>query len=83
MDLSIFVFLSNLRIDGKSKKNVICNYSRLIGSRIIESAAYCNQIWLIPLYQNSAEKKSFNWIIRLMCCPKVILQSGGHCTLFF
>ena len=58
---------------------------RLIGSRIIESAAYCNQMLLVPLYLNSTQKPSVNWIIRLMlsllCWPKVILLSGGHCIL--
>jgi len=29
------------------------NARRLIGSRIIESAKYCNQIMLVPLYLNS------------------------------
>ncbi len=62
-----------------------CKYSvrRLIGSRIIESAAYCNQIMLFPLYLNSTQKTLVNWIIRLLlsilCWPKVILLSGGHC----
>ena len=56
---------------------------RLIGSRVIESTAYCNQISLVPLYLNSTQNTSVNWIIRLLlsllCWPKVILLSGGHC----
>ena len=55
-----------------------------IGSRIIESAAYCNHILLVPLYLNSLHKTSVNWIIRLvlslLCRPKVILLSGRHST---
>jgi len=31
---------------------------RLIGSRLIESAAYCNQILLVPLYPNSTQNPS-------------------------
>ncbi len=62
-----------------------CYYSarRLIGSRIIESSAYCNQKLLAHLYLNSTLNTSVNWIIRLLlslfCWPKVILLSGGHC----
>ena len=55
---------------------------RLIGSRIIESAAYSNQILLVQSYPNSAHKTSVNWIIRLMlsllCWPKMILLSSGQ-----
>jgi hypothetical protein len=58
---------------------------RLMGSRIIESAAYCNQISLAQVYINRAQNISFNGIIRLLLSllsrPKVILLSGGHCTL--
>jgi hypothetical protein len=57
---------------------------RLMGSRIIESAAYCNQILLARLYIDRAQNTSVNWMIRLLlsllCWPKVILLSGGHCT---
>ncbi len=57
---------------------------RLMGSRLIESAAYCNHIWLAHLFINSTQNTSVNWIIRLLlsllCWPKVILLSGGHCT---
>ncbi len=56
---------------------------RFIGSQIIESAAYCNQIMLVPLYLNSTQNTLVNWIIRwllsLLGWPKVILLSGGHC----
>ncbi len=56
---------------------------RLIGSRIIETAAYCNQK-LLALY--STQNSSVNWIIRLLlsllCWPKVILLSGGYCISF-
>ena len=59
---------------------------RLIGSRIIESAAYCYQI-LVPVYLSSEQSTSINWIIRLLssllCLPKVILLSGGHCMFSF
>ncbi len=34
----------------------------LIGSRIIECAAYCNQKLLTYLYLNSTQNTSFNWI---------------------
>ncbi len=51
-----------------------------MGSRIIESATYYNQILLAQL---RAQSISVNWIIRfllsLICLPKVILLSGGHC----
>ncbi len=57
---------------------------RLIGSRLIESAAYCNQILMAPLYFSNTQNTSVNWIIRLLlsllCWPKVILLSGGHCS---
>ena len=56
----------------------------LIGSRIIESVACCNQVLLTRLYLNSAQKMSVNWIIRLvlslLCWPRMILLSGRHCT---
>ncbi len=56
---------------------------RLIGSRIIESAAYCNQILLAPLCMNSTQNMSVHWIIRLLLSllgrSKVIIISGGHC----
>ena len=54
-------------------------------SNLIESVAYCYQILLVPFYTNSTQKTSVNWIIRLilhvslLCWPKVILLSGGHC----
>jgi hypothetical protein len=58
--------------------------SRLIGSRIIESAAYCNQKLLALLYLNSTQISSVNWIILLLLSllgwAKVILLSGGHCN---
>ncbi len=51
-------------------------------SRIIESAACCNQISLASLYINNTQNTSVNWIIRLLlsllCGLKVILLSGGH-----
>ncbi len=57
---------------------------RLMGSRrIVDSAAYCNQILLAQICINSTQNTSVNWIIRLLlslsCRPKVILLSGGHC----
>ena len=40
---------------------------------------------MVPIYMNSTQKTSVNWIIRVMsslfCWPKVILLSGGHCIL--
>ncbi len=39
---------------------------RLMGSRMIESAAYCNQISLAQVYINRAQNTSVNWIIRLL-----------------
>jgi hypothetical protein len=63
------------------------NARRLIGSRIIESAAYCNQKLLAHLYLNSTQNTSLNWIIRLLlsllCWLKVILLSGGHCISIY
>ncbi len=61
--------------------NHVLNYSasRLIGPRIIESAACCNKN-LLAYTQNT----SINWIIQLLlsllCWPKVILLSSGHCS---
>ncbi len=46
---------------------------RLMGSGIIESAAYCNQISLTQVYIN------IRLMLSLSCWPKVILLSGGHC----
>jgi hypothetical protein len=40
--------------------------SRLIGSRVIESAAYCNQKLLAHLHLSSTQNTSVNWIIRLL-----------------
>jgi len=44
-----------------------------IRSPLIESAAYCNQILLVPLYLNSAQNALVNWIIglllSLLCWP--------------
>jgi hypothetical protein len=55
-----------------------------MGSRIIESAACCNQILSAQLYISRAQITSVNWIIRLLvsllCRPKMIPLSGGHCT---
>jgi hypothetical protein len=39
---------------------------RLMGSRIIESTAYCNHISLAQSYINRAQNTSVNWIIRLL-----------------
>jgi len=64
--------------------DAIYSARRLMGSWIIESATYCNQILLAPLYLNSTQNMSVNWIIRLslslFCWPKVILLSGKHCS---
>ncbi len=55
----------------------------LIGSRIIESATYFNQISVAPLLINNTQNSLVNRIIRLLlsllCRPKVILLSDGHC----
>jgi hypothetical protein len=75
-------------------KSVFLNFNgsiysarRLIGSRIIESAAYCNQKLPAHLYIYSTQNTSVNWIIRLLlsllCWLKVILLSGGHCIFIF
>ncbi len=65
--------------------NILYSARRLIGSRIIESAAYCNQKLLAHLYLGSTQNTSVNWIIRLLlsllCRPNVILLSGGHCSI--
>ncbi len=67
---------------GKIDTNERYSASRFIGSRIIESAAYCNQMVLASLYINKTQKTSVNWLIRLLLSllywPKVILLSGGH-----
>ena len=54
----------NLKVRCRPTDNEVCLYGkviysarRLIGSRILESAAYCNQIWLIPFYLNSTQKR--------------------------
>jgi hypothetical protein len=56
---------------------------RLMGSQMIKSAAYCNQILVVLLYLNSIKNTLVNWIIRLLLSlliwPKVILLSGGRC----
>jgi hypothetical protein len=56
---------------------------RLMGSRIIKSATYCNLVLPAQLYIDRAQNVSVNWIIRwlfsLLCRPEVILLSGGHC----
>ncbi len=61
----------------------IYSVRRLIGPRIIKAAVYCNHILLVLLYINSTQSTSVNWIIwlalLLLCRPKVILLSGGHC----
>ncbi len=69
--LFVILFLFScliVQIEIKLVKCKISNYSarRLIGSRIIESAAYCNHIMLVPLYLNSTQNSSVNWIIRLL-----------------
>ncbi len=50
-------------------------------------AAYYNQNLLAHWYLNSTQNTSVNWIIRLLlwllCWPKVILLSGGHCSTIF
>ncbi len=70
----------------KSNNNLKYGARRLMGSRIIESAAYCNQNLLAHLYLSSTQNTSVNWIIQLLlslfCWTKVILLSGGHCTTF-
>jgi len=59
---------------------------RLIGSRIIESVAYCNQIMLVPLYLQRKQNMLGNWIISLLLSllgwPKVILLSGHNVLIF-
>ncbi len=44
----------------KSDIHLFKYHRRLMGSRLIESAAYCNQIWLAHLYINSAQNTSVN-----------------------
>ncbi len=87
--LTEILFPSNLNIPTYCNRpcRTQINYSarRLMWSRLIESAAFCNQIWLAQLFINSAQNTSVNYIIRLLlsllCRPKVILLSGGHCTI--
>ncbi len=49
------------RVEDIDYRNV-SKYSarRLMGSRIIESAAYCNQISLVQVYRNRAQSTSVN-----------------------
>ncbi len=46
-------------------------------SRMIESAAYCNQMLLAQLFMNSAQNKSVIWIIRLFLLAFMLTQSVG------
>ncbi len=84
--LLIFRFVL-LSLTGSYTQKIYLLYSvrRLIGSRKIESAIYCNDILLVPLYLNSTQNTSVYRIIRLLlsllCEPKVILLSGGHCSV--
>ncbi len=79
-EFTAFYFIHKLKVV------FVCRYSvrRLIGSLIIESAIYCNQILLVPVYLNMYIKTSVNWIIRLLlsllCRHKVILISGRQCS---
>ncbi len=61
------------------------NARRLLGSLIIESVAYRDQISLAPLYIDNTQNISVKWIIwlllSLLCRPKAILLSGWHCIL--
>ncbi len=55
---------------------------RLIESRIIESAEYCNQILLVPWYPNSTKNTSVNWISQLLLsllywAKAVVLNQGA------
>jgi hypothetical protein len=52
--------LKNRFFEAKGALLFIYSARRLMGSRLIESAAYCNQIWLAQLYVNSAQKTSVN-----------------------
>ncbi len=76
---TIFVLLVYLMLSPKY------NARHLIGSRILKSAAYWKL--LAQLYLNSTQNTSLNWIIRillsLLCWPKMILLSGGHCTSIY
>ncbi len=76
-------YLPRITRETCTDKFTVYSARRLIGSRIIESAAYCNQKLLAHLYLNSTQNPSVNWIIRLLlsllCWPKVSLLSGGHC----
>jgi hypothetical protein len=67
-----------------------CKYNarRLMGSFILELAAYCNQILILArLHRNCVKNTSVNWIIRLLlsliCRPKLIFWSGGHCRQMY
>ena len=68
------LFLAFFKKKKKSRDNPIKeilswkNYSsgRLIGSRITESAAYRNHIFLVPVYLSSTQNTSANWIIWLL-----------------
>ena len=51
-------------------ENIIYSARRLIGSRIMESATFCNKILLIPFYMNSTQKR---WLFELF----------GYCYHFY
>jgi hypothetical protein len=71
-----------------AKQSGVDRYSarRLMESWLIESAAYCNQIFLAQFYINNSQNTSVIWIIRLLLSllyrPRVILLSGGHYIWF-
>ncbi len=50
--------------------NYSCSARRLMGSRVIESAAYCNQILLAQQRINSAQKHR-------------LIESSGYCYRFW
>ncbi len=57
--------------EGTWHKGKYYSAHRLIGSRIIESAACCNQILLVPLYLNIVHKK------------RRLIESFGYCYHFY
>ena len=67
MKLRIGDFKIQLHSDEYKPINLI-SYSarRLIGSRIIESAAYCHRILLVPLYLNSTQKRRWVDVVTFM-----------------
>ena len=63
--------------------SIMFNAPRLMGSRIIELAAYCNQILLVTLYRYTITFGYLDHMANVITfmLSKAILLSDGHCIL--